>query len=69
MTVSEDSGSGSIYIQPVNSTNCIEDPVQLVAARTVETKAEVLLGSQLVHLELREHLTKLQTKCPVNFKK
>ena len=69
MIVSEDSGSGSIsYVQSVNSSNCTEDPVQLVAACTVKTKAEILLGPQPVHLELRDHLTKLQTKCPVNFK-
>lgn len=69
MIVSEDSGSGSIsYVQSVNSSNCTEDPIQLVAACTVKTKAEILLGPQPVHLELREHLTKLQTKCPVNFK-
>ena len=43
MIVSEDSGSGSIYVQSVNSTNCTEDLVQLVAACTVETKAEIAL--------------------------
>lgn len=43
MIVSEDSGSGSIYVQSVNSTNCTEDLVQLVASCTVETKAEIAL--------------------------
>lgn len=43
VTVFEDSGSGSIYVQSVNSTNCTEDLVQLVASCTVETKAEIAL--------------------------